>query len=337
MLHALDCFLGNDEQLTHSNVYSCFKRFWTEYDTDDVCIVKSSFDCVDMICYIHNHKGVEDLACSLGLDEERLQKASLAMDIVLAMRKIWTIDQKPLLVDAVVALQRKWRRHLNSTDVMGPYPSQPAVNTEDIFTLEPLSTLPANKIFSFKDATDQVFAFNAMELSAHVFKFDHTFNPYTRLEIPTKDLHRLRRWFRKQPVIPDVANAADAVAAQITPMQAFTQVTSEFELTYGLFTQPQWFVALDEYEIMSIFQRFHRLAGHGCPFMDIQVDDTAFETGNVVASQLGMAQEMHRMITEGSHPYTFFYVCCLFTILCDFSHPIQMSIPAWVYDVAGVQ
>ncbi len=296
----------------------------------NIAVIESSFQCTEILSYLLNHESVDKLAQSLGIDYERGQKMSAIMEIVIFMRKLWTLNQQPRYVNAIQQMQRKWRRaHLPH---MGPYPNEPAVNDEDIFLMEPISKFADWEVFSFKDDRGQVFAFHAKELGKHVFQFKNVFNPLTREPIAVADLRRLKKWmsiFCKNVLIEDTC----LTKSWATPLLAFTDVTSETERRFGIFTQPEWYTDLDMYDIMNIFQQFHIYAGRSAPWMDELVEELAFEELDTVASQMALAKEMYRLVLAEGVENHLFMICCLFGSLAKVSNAIHESLPAWLWDI----
>ncbi len=332
IFYEVDTFLGDETELTATNIFSCFSRIWTKYQGDsDISAVKSSFVGMEILSYIMNHNSIDSLANQLGISYERGQKQTAIMEIVLLMRKLWQVQTTPRLVKALTVFQRKIKRAILPD--MGPYPMEPAVNNEDIFTLEPLTMIDPSKVFSFRDHRGQVFAFHAGELAKHVYVFRNAFNPLTREPLALSDLIRLRTWaniYTKEPIDDTVITKTWS-----TPMLAFTEITSEFERSHGIFTQPAWYTAFDQYDIMTVFVEFHKSAGRGCPFMSCEAEEEAFESGDPMASSMVLAKEMYRLVTDADADNHMYYVCCLFVALSQVSVEIADSLPQWVYDVVG--
>lgn len=329
IFYDLDTFFGDETELTARNVFSCFSRIWSKSTDSDVSAVESSFRGIEILSYILNHKSIDSLAAQLGIQYERGQKQAAVMEIVLLMRKLWRIHTTPRFVKAISFLQRKVKRAILPD--MGPYPNEPAINKEDVFTFEPLNMIDPKKIFSFRDDRGQVFAFHAGELTKHVFVFRNAFNPLTREPLALSDLIRLRKWaniYTKEPM-------NDTVVAKTwaTPTLAFTEITSEFERILGIFTQPTWYTELDQYDIMRVFTGYHKLAGRGCPFMSCDAEEEAFESGDPLASSMVLAKEMYQVATQLDVENHLYYVCCLFVALGDVSTEIADSLPQWIFDV----
>lgn len=296
-----------------------------------VSCIESSFICAEVLAYLLCHQGVDELAQELGIWCEKGQKMTVIMEIVIHMRKVWTIAATPRYLQSIQRFQRHWRQ--SKLPDMGPYPTEPCVNEEDVFLLKPIAELPAHEVFSFKDeTTGQVFAFHAAELGTHVFQFKNTFNPLTREPIPIADLKRLRQWmsvFRKGILIDD----ALFVKTWSSPLSAFTDVTSDIERIYGIMTQPMWYTSLDQYDILNVFSNFHKHAGPLVPWMDRTVEEDAFDQINPVVSQMALATEMHRFLQSDNVDNHLFYMCCLCVALAGVSAPIRQSLPHWVWEV----
>jgi hypothetical protein len=290
--------------------------------------VEGSFVGMEIMSYILNHETVDMLATKLNIKYERGQKHTVIMDIILLMRKLWQVENSPRCIAGIIYLQQKWRKAILPD--MGPYPNEPAVNEEDIFTMEPLTTIDKNKLFSFRE-NDQVFAFDASHLAKHVFVFKNTFNPLTREPIRLKDMLRLQKW--TSIYIKDIADQAVVTKTWETPMMAFTEITSDFEREFGIFTQPQWYTVLDQYDIMTVFREYHRMAGRGSSFMDRQAEEEAFDQGDPIVSQMTLAKEMYQMIVRDDADNRMYYVCCLFSALASVSIELDDSLPHWIHDV----
>jgi hypothetical protein len=102
-------------------------------------------------------------------------------------------------------------------------------------------------------------------------------------------------------------------------MEGFEAVTAQFEVLYEIHSDPVWYLELDEFQIMTVFSDFHTLAGSGCPFMDIEIEETAFDSNDVSESRMALAREMYRLAVATDVENHYFYTWCLFKTLAKVS------------------
>lgn len=326
LFYDADVFFGDEHDINVRNVFACFSRLWSKH-TDPV---RGSFVGVEILSYVMNHDSIDQLATKLGIKCERGQKNTVIMEIVITMRKLWRIQTTPRYLRAITAFQNKWRDA--TLPDMGPFPKKPAINDEDVFTMEPLVAIEKKLLFSFIDSRGQVFAFRADFLSKHVFVFKNAFNPLTRDPISLADLQRLERWAKIYTNYVDGTNLL-LMKTWPSPIMAFTEITSEFERSLGFFTQPMWYTRFDQYDVMKVFHEFHGLAGVGCPFMNREVEEDAFDSGDDNTSQMALAKEMYRMALDSRVENHMYYVCCLFVALASVSIDIKESLPTWIDEI----
>lgn len=325
LLHDVHEFLGDTEVITAKNIYECFQRFGDYTSTIQFGeSVEFAFQCMEVCSHLFSHQQINDLSNELHLGIRHVKKLEQLMGIILLMTKLLRIQK---FVNAIRVFQSKWRkRHVL---YMGPYPAEQCVNDADVFTMESIASLPIERVFSYLDGNGQIYAFDALQLSKHVFVFHKLYNPYTRERIPDLDIIRLDKWWHKTEREEVGKNWA-------TPLSAFVDATSEIEQRYGIYTQPEWYLRLDEFDITGVFHKFHVLAGRGSGFMNVLVDEDAFDSGDIWNSQMALATEMYRLAVAGMPENVLFYVFCLFGALASYSDIIASSIPSWITETLNM-
>ena len=125
------------------------------------------------------------------------------------------------------------------------------VNDTDFLTMEPLSDIPLNQFFSYKDKDDFVYGFDSISLfnlNRKIFYHRETRNPYTRTPIPKTTILRLKRMIRLSKVlgrpidieIKDESIEASAKDAQTRCFELFNAIDA-----MGHYTDASWFMSLN--------------------------------------------------------------------------------------------
>ena len=153
-------------------------------------------------------------------------------------------------VPKAIAIQKWWRLHgalrIRRRQGPGRYIREIATNSTDFYSMEEISSLASEYLFSFYDTVDKhVYAFDIRSFSSLLEKSTDIQNPYTRAPIQESVLNKATkfiRWCRKKGVSTRWAPIEAA-----TPDQRFhIKVTDLFqkidELNY--YTNPDWFISL---------------------------------------------------------------------------------------------
>ena len=182
--------------LSADNVYSCMDALWTSLNTKKSDL-NSAFVAVEVITHLCDHPHIMLIGKTLKI-HVRAPKMPAAFDIVSVMWEVWHFGRNESATRALIQVQRKWRaRRVHS--LRGPYPELRATNDVDPFTMDALSDLPPESIFSYWERSAmqwRVYAFSGVEFHDYVYVHDNYTNPLTRAVIPYGVLDRLDKWHK---------------------------------------------------------------------------------------------------------------------------------------------
>lgn len=340
----LDVFMGTNEYITAENLYSCLSNLWSQLNTTTTTrrVTPSrldyAFQGVEIMTYIMDHNHINAIGNTLHIPL-RKQKVSAAFDIVYILWNVWHIGQNTNAMAALRVLQKKWRARGETrlARLRGPWPSVAATNDTDPFTLEAITDLRPGDMFSFWDGNAHVYAFSGPAFFDYVFLHDNIVNPLTRQALHHNIIDRLYRWNSMYRHTSIQQNQEVAPTEMQTPSILFTDVVSRLESKHNICLQPQWFLELNEVDIMCIFGQFHRFirdtSSTNLAYMDNDVEIAAFTSGDPAPSQVALAKEMIFMIEHEDSPS--YYICNLMIMLATFSNSIHLSLGEWVYDAAA--
>lgn len=256
-----------------------------------------------------------------------MRKTDIAQRLIAHYQKLYQIQVAPKRLTAIVALQKRWKQHmLTRTDTLrGPWPTAPAVNDTDPFTLEDLNDLPKQEVFSYRDEDGRVFAFHAPELECAIRQGQHV-NPYTQKPIPKHEIQRLMRLMQYLPKVilpfpPDTWKTAN---------DAYQDVSGEYQRLFGIYVQPEWLLCLTNEDIEYIFYTYHVRTQNTSQHMSIRrlLNRPCKPWGE---HKYILAHEMWRLSEDNAHPYHMFWMCMLLITITEVSP--DMVLPDWVFSI----
>jgi hypothetical protein len=197
------------------------------------------------------------------------------------------------------------------------------INDTDAFTLRRIASLPDETIFVYKDEDDKVFAFSAPDLYYQA-QVNGPINPYTRKEIPPRDVERLQRQMRKLPKKDE--------NWWTSPLDAFKFVLDTVETKYGIHAEASWMMNWTPREIRRIFYDFHISCDIPTVHMDTHLINKAYKNRHKDKHecQTLLAKEMFRLISDSSERFQKYFVCNLFFTFSIISKDFELNIPTWV-------
>lgn len=158
------------------------------------------------------------------------------------------------LSSIIIKIQRMWRKYLlnvyNSLRGPGKFDRSLCVNETDFLTMEKISSLHYNDIYTYKDERSQIYAFEIASLF-NLFKKGNfqTTNPYNRQPFPSHVREDLKRILRICKIFGDVI---DVSIEEIEPISLvdklkFRTIALFHEIdSLGNYTNPSWVYNLDK-------------------------------------------------------------------------------------------
>lgn len=345
-----------------ASIKQCIFRYKTgqrcnvlcEKSSECCCQHKRSFrtyhtylcDLPDLLCYndlqdiysrVHNKGNVTELfgnifttkellgfCQKLGLQlNSRSQKSDIVHGLVQALHRFHEAFNKTCSIrNAIRYLQSKVKQSIGTSALSEAKHTKTPINETDIFTLEPISSLPSESIFTYEDGHGSVYAFSAPDLDYSIRTLG-PWNPYTREVIPEADLIRLSAILDKSgrkatPMLEDLWR---------TPSDAFTYVLHYFE-QHGFRCEVEWFLKLRPLHIIHIFYHFHALA---MPYSDSFFDLDLMNEVSHDDLPFALAKAMLELIKAESHPRQFYLICNFFVSAARVSKAIHRSLPNWIF------
>ena len=179
-------FLGNETLITHNNIYGCLARLWdSDYTYDNAgAIIRHIFDV-----YV-----LRSIAYSIGIKVKMNNKNCISEFLLCKLHATWMLSHDAQFMAALSRAQRHWRTR-RAARVQGPHLMKgigAATNSEDVFSLAPMTDIPQNEVFSIEGGGEggQIFTFHAPYLFFHIVKCG-AFNPLTREPLSQHDIERL--------------------------------------------------------------------------------------------------------------------------------------------------
>ena len=335
-LYDVAMFMGPFEVVDATNIYQCLDNLWTAKKSTTTSLA-DAFLGVDIITFLLNHPDINKIGEAVGIDVRR-QKMGAAFDIVSFFWNIWSMGQNQRHLAAVRALQRAWRRH-KAQPLQGVWPNVAAKNDACPFTLEPITKLPRNSVFSFFErgaGSWNLYAFCGKSLYDYSYVHKQYTNPLTRAELGYATIRRLRDWHRAmygahEVIVIDDDDEQEDVALH----SAFTSIASRLELEHNVYIQPEWLLGLSEFDVIGVFTEFHQHEGASTnAYMDRNAEERAYVANDAVPSQIVLAKEITRMLCNEPAPSV--HVYNLVTCLASYIPALDSSLPDWVYDAANV-
>jgi len=160
-------------------------------------------------------------------------------------------------------IARFWtlRGRLNARAFHGPalFMSSLSNNSSDIYTLEPLTTIPFTYHFSYLDDGGKVWTFD-LRFLMHLLQYGNLKNPYTQDQIPERTLQRLQMRAevlraQKVPIVymEDTTLTPEQIWNQKV-MDVFLKLTS---LGYGV--NMIWFESMNIAQHQAFYRKLHSL------------------------------------------------------------------------------
>lgn len=124
------------------------------------------------------------------------------------------------------------------------------VNESDFLTMEPVSEIPSNQFYSFRDSDDFIYGFDIVSLfnlNKKIFYHRETRNPYNRNPLPKEVIYNMRRMIRLAKTIGRPVNIM--IEEEIQPVEHKTVETRCRDLFHaidnmGHYTCVEWFTGL---------------------------------------------------------------------------------------------
>jgi len=306
----IDIFLQGD------SVYSCCEIFWNSRDLEGFSFahrINLLFDAIDILCYVYDHQGIEELYKSAKLRLLSKSKKTAAQQLAMIMWKTYLFSKNSKAMAGLVKLQQRFRKSYTTT-----------VNTVDPFTMEAIK--PEN-YFRFKES-GRYYAFNGIQLFKAVFWHGNKKNPFTNVDIPKDTLARLKTWGNERGI--NIRREDRTTWNSV--MQAWTDFSVTLEQYVGIFAQPEWFIHYSADEIMYIFRNFHRCLPGVSDFMNRQEEAEAYASLDVDDSHYALVKEAIRLVKARNVINHIQQVCCLCIVLAQMSFHFSRSLPEWVID-----
>lgn len=192
-------------------------------------------------------------------------------------------------------------------------------NTTEVYTLDPLETIPPVFFFSFADASKTIWTFDIRSLSHLLREGDEPQNPYTRQPLcqPTvKKIHNRIVWLRnrKYPVL-------HATAENLTQEQIWNQKVLDvfFKMdALGYRASCRWFEDMTILHHETFYTKLHRLWAH-------QLGLTPAEKEEILPGSTRIFKQSPDRAISGQHDLRWWRRCNLNLILEFISRGISKS------------
>ena len=165
---------------------------------------------------------------------------------------------------AVLLLQKVWKKSANHSRFCRQGPAanwyELASNQTEVYSLDPLTSIPKSFFFSFADDKKNIWAFDIRSLSHLVTEGNEIVNPYTRLPIDSQTLQKIHKrivWLRERkfPIL-------HATGENLTPDQIWNQKVLDvfFKMeALGYRASCRWFDEMTLSDHMSFYRKLYRL------------------------------------------------------------------------------
>jgi hypothetical protein len=149
----------------------------------------------------------------------------------------------------LVKIQKVWKKYVlklyNELRGPGRFKRNICVNETDFFTMENIASVPYSDIYTYRDDTGQVYAFEITSLF-NLFKKggSHTTNPYNRDPFPTHVRNDVQRILKISKMLGEDIDVTIEEAETISvEKQLELRATELFHIidTLGNYTDPAWF------------------------------------------------------------------------------------------------
>jgi hypothetical protein len=141
------------------------------------------------------------------------------------------------------------------------------VNETDFFSTDKLSDIPNVYFFSYRDADNHSYGFDARSIHSILYRAriagEEALNPYTRavISINTKNkVSLLVKWLTKRGYSTEWAPLEPPTPEQQWRMKVVDLFTKIDELNY--YSSPDWFISLDRDAQRKFYRELHAIWGH---------------------------------------------------------------------------
>ena len=170
-----------------------------------------------------------------------------------------------IVCSAVVKAQALTRgilqRKLNRLRGPGLLRRQLCKNEADFLTFEDTNTIHPDDYFSFKDADDNIWAFDIMSIHNHLIKSGNdVLNPFTRAVLPATELtQRLNKVVKLANTFGIKTNLEFEHAPPPDPQNLETRAQEIFQRfdIFGHFTDYRWLISLDKQPLLEFYRALH--------------------------------------------------------------------------------
>jgi hypothetical protein len=256
---------------------------------------------IDSVKYLFDAYQLVGIAKALRIPcTQKTKKDMLAAEIAELGIKLRKIASHPSYVQAFVRLQQLWRLKLHGNTMI-------ASNKDDPFTLTAIKDIPPNDAFAYKDERGRTWAFTASDLYYYIVSNSPT-NPFTRDNIPEKDLRRLGIIMKGRPMVEFSLDSCTTID------QLYTYVLGFYEQE-GFYLQNDWFKALtiNDLNVIRIV-----VCGNNWPPIESHKD---------------FVNLMLHMVNS-TDPLRFPSICLLISTASRLIPEMEEAIPDWVFTAA---
>jgi len=168
------------------------------------------------------------------------------------------------VLQAVHRIQRVWRKWSRAArwQRQGPAANyrEVAANETEVYSLDPLSSIPSLFFFSFADTTKTIWAFDIRSLSHLVSEGNEIVNPYNRQTLSSETLQKIHKrilWLRQRKY-PILYATGENMSQEQLWNQKVLDVFFKME-ALGYRASCRWFDEMNLTEHMTFYRRLYRL------------------------------------------------------------------------------
>jgi hypothetical protein len=223
--------------------------------------------------------------------------------------------------------QNKYKYHLLSKNVDYNY----IINGEDLFTCEPISDIPKNKLFILNDIKG-IYGFDAIELDYFIRKCykdkQEPYNPYTREKITKNMIWKLNKFMEYNNIKPKQDNNK-----WITKLNAYTDLSIELE-GKGFYNSPDWFNKMSREKILQSIKYFKDLSYQYSEsklyFLDLE--NANIEDVDEEEFVFKFCKDAIKMIKE-NNDLMYVLICNFVKALALCSDDFYENVPTWLSNI----
>jgi hypothetical protein len=317
LFNILDKFLDNKKIISNDDIYSLFIFIYSREENDN----KKQFHNIIDYLYINKYKLFSILDKYDNkyflLKYKKHQIIEYIHDLFYNTYKISEDNAKVFLIKK---LQKRVKKYL-MYKLNVYYENETSVNDADPFTCDPISEIPYNIKFSFKDKLGHLYTFNSIELDYFIKKVG-AWNPYTK-ELLSEDLIYKLKLFNIYN--KNTLKSIDDKYNWKTPLQAYTDVSQIIE-KIGFYNNVEWFMKLTYINIKNIIRNFHYTT------VNIPNSKKYFkETISIQTYVYDFSKNIIKLFENGNDHYL---LCCKFIkSLGLFSPDFYNNMPSWLVNI----